>query len=195
MRLPEEWTIFPLYPIIDGKCGCNKEGCQNVGKHPAYKWSELLPGEKVAPPDGWGIGLATGARSGVFVVDLDVKPALGIDGLESLAALGEMPPTRSVRTPTGGWHLYFRWPGFKVQNSASKLGPGIDVRGDGGYVVLPDSPHKKGGRYEFFGDPETPIADAPPWLLEKLQAGNAGAGVPGPLGGTFRAAAYSGDWW
>ncbi len=128
-----------------------------AGKHPSVKWSEVGKGEKVPIPEGYGRGLCTGERSGVIVIDLDRRPDKGIDGLAALQALGEVPNTLTVLTPSGGFHLYYRWPGFRVPNSASRLGPGIDIRGDGGMVVIPDSMHRNGGTYKFL-DEEKVIA-------------------------------------
>lgn len=195
MRLPDEWSIFPLQPfgsdersdVRKGKrlCGCMEPTCTNAGKHPSAKWRDLLPGQKMGIPDGHGIGLATGARSGIVVIDLDYKPSKGINGLESLAALlGDVPPTLTVLTPSGGYHLYFRHPGFTIKNSASELGPGIDVRGDGGYVVLPDSEHDNGGRYSFLGEPPEDLMSAVAVLPDFLSARLARS--PGADGAPFR---------
>lgn len=162
------WTTFPLFPInSDGSCGCGNRACTDAGKHPAVRWGRdhLGAGVQLPVPEGYGVGLATGERSGVVVIDLDRKN--GIDGLESLSALGDVPETLTARTGSGGLHLYFRHPGIPVKNSAGVLGPGIDVRGDGGYVVLPPSPHRSGGRYEWLN--AAPIAELPPWLLTLLR--------------------------
>lgn len=181
MRLPDEWTVFPLHkfasdvrdPIRKNKraCGCGDPRCAMGGKHPAIKWGDLPSGAQEVWKDH-GIGLATGVRSGVVVIDLDFKPVQGVNGLESLALLGFVPDTLTVATPSGGFHLYFRHPGATIKNSASAIGPGIDVRGDGGYVVLPDSEHDSGGRYEFLNWPadteRPPIAELPEWLLARL---------------------------
>lgn len=163
------WTTFPLLPMSsDGSCGCGDRTCTDAGKHPAVRWGRdhLGPGVQLPIPPGYGVGLATGERSGVVVIDLDRKN--GVDGLESLRALGSIPDTLASRTGSGGLHLYFRWPGFAVKNSAGVLGPGIDVRGDGGYVVLPPSPHRSGGRYFWINEGEK-IAELPPWLLQALK--------------------------
>lgn len=163
------WTTFPILPIApDGRCSCSDPTCADAGKHPAVRWgaASLGAGASIPIPPGFGVGLATGARSGVVVLDLDRKN--GVDGLGALGALaarcgGTIPETLTTITPSGGFHFFFEWPGFKVGNSASALGPGIDVRGDGGYVVLPPSPHKSGGRYAFV-DASTPVAPCPEWL-------------------------------
>jgi putative DNA primase/helicase len=87
------------------------------------------------------IGLRTGKASGLLVVDIDVKN--GVNGFETLAALevqyGPLPETLTVETPSGGEHRYFLMPETEppIRNSAGKLGPGLDVRGEGGYVIAP----------------------------------------------------------
>ena len=85
------------------------------------------------------IGMPTGAPSGVAVLDIDTKN--GVDGLASLRALGIDPFSLSStisRTPSGGLHVYLRYNG-QLRNSAGLLATGVDIRGDGGYVVLPPS--------------------------------------------------------
>lgn len=153
--------------LPDGRCSCSDPTCKDAGKHPAIHWgAKSLPGGTAIPiPPGYGVGLATGERSGVVVLDLDRKN--GVDGLAALQVLGAVPPTLASATPTGGYHLLFEWPGFKVSNSASALGPGIDVRGDGGYIVLPPSWHKCGGQYAWL-DPDAPIVPCPDWLRQLL---------------------------
>jgi hypothetical protein len=174
---PVTLATFPLHEITqdaEGRaaCGCGNPVCPTVGKHPAYPYSELEPGEQLGAGPGGGYGIATGARSGIFVVDLDVRPAEGKDGVAAFTALGSTPRTTIVSTPTGGLHLYFRLPHgadgvpMKVKTSGGELGPGIDVRGEGGFVVGPGSPHRNGGVYEVLE--EAPIADAPGWLLGLL---------------------------
>ena len=94
---------------------------------------------------GWpdsNIGVATGARSGIFVVDID-----GDRGEQSLIEitnrLGALPATVEVLTGNAGRHLYFKLPTFEgaptIRNTASAVAAGIDTRGEGGYVVAPPS--------------------------------------------------------
>jgi Bifunctional DNA primase/polymerase, N-terminal/Primase C terminal 1 (PriCT-1) len=115
-------------------------------------------------PDA-NVGMPTGQVSWVV---LDVDPRHG--GGDSLHELkrdhGELPPRFSVKTPSGGLHLYFRWPGVSVQNSVGRVGPGLDIRGDGGYVLVPPS-QVDGRRYEV--DNEVPVAPMPDWLLERAR--------------------------
>jgi len=104
--------------------------------------------------------------SGIFVLDVD--PSGG--GWESLATLVQehdpLPETYTVTTGSGGQHYYFLMPDFDVRNSAGKLGPGLDTRGDGGQVVAPPSVSAK-GRYTV--EHEAQVAAAPDWLLDLLR--------------------------
>jgi hypothetical protein len=108
----------------------------------------------------------TGERSGFFVLDVDLE-AWGAGSLEALETeYGELPTTYTVKTGGGGLHYYFRLPaGVEIRNSAGKLGLGLDVRGEGGYVLLPTSTTQ--GAYEVLE--RHPIADAPAWLVELLR--------------------------
>jgi hypothetical protein len=160
-------VVFPLFAIHGGKCACGYEGCTRIGKHPSVAWGEVEYGTPVPKPaQGAGYGLKTGAAprgSDVFVVDLDSDSAC-----DAWEALGGEWDTYTVSTPRG-WHLYFKHPGngFHVKNSAGDLGKGIDIRGDGGFVVGPGSPHKSGKAYGVEYD--LPVTDAPAWLLEWLR--------------------------
>lgn len=113
------------------------------------------------------LALRTGAAAGVVVVDVD--PAHdGAATLAQLIATGLTPPTARVRTGSGGLHLYYQHPGQRVPCSQGKpgqgLGPGIDVKADGGYVVLPPSVHPRTGRpYRWI--PGQAIQEMPPALL------------------------------
>ena len=118
------------------------------------------------------IGMPTGETSGLVVLDVDQRPT--VDGAQSLMELteahGQLPDTVEALTPSGGRHVYFRWPGVVVRTTAGKLGPGLDVRGDGGYVIVPPS-EAPSGRYEWEGsNPAEGAAAMPPWLLELCQA-------------------------
>jgi putative DNA primase/helicase len=102
---------------------------------------------------------------------LDIDPRH--DGDETLAQLekehGDLPLTWRFLTGGGGEHILFRHPGGIVPNSAGKIGEGIDVRGDGGYIVAPPSQHILGRPYAISVDhhPDmVELAGAPAWLLE-----------------------------
>lgn len=110
------------------------------------------------------IGLPTGKPINAWVLDVDRKSG----GYETLAALeaehGSLPRTRTVSTASGGKHFYWRHV-EGVTTSARKLnGHGIDVRGDGGFVIAPGSVMADGRTYTLVED--MPVADAPDWLLD-----------------------------
>lgn len=151
-------TTFPLHEIVDGQCACGTPNCERIGKHPKIRWSLVQAGFQ-APPGPHGV--CTGSRSGVFVVDLD-----GEDGLRNWASLGGQDANYVVRTGSGGLHHYYLLPDFEIRNSASKLAKGVDIRGEGGFVVGPGTLHKSGNTYsvQTKGEP----GPAPAWLLEAL---------------------------
>ena len=94
-------------------------------------------------------GRARVAQKGLLVLDVDKKHG-GFKTLTSLKKkLGSLPMTPTVKTGGGGKHYYFEHPNFNVsRDTAGKLlGPGIDVIGNGSFVVAPPSTHKSGERY------------------------------------------------
>jgi hypothetical protein len=125
------------------------------------------------------IGIPTGAENAIWVLDVDTKEGHGVDGIASFQALidehGELPPTFQVGSPTSSRHYYWNWPLDKViTNSASKIGPGIDVRGEGGMVLAPPSVKIPVGVYNIISNVE--IANAPDWLVDlAIAAGNGGS--------------------
>jgi hypothetical protein len=126
----------------------------------------LAPIFKANPDLNYGI--ATGAPSGIFVLDID-----GQDGKEAFAGLvkehGALPKTVRVLTPHGE-HRYFEAPGCAIPNSVGRIGPGIDIRGDGGYSVGPGSATPD-GVYRYADKrslDDIEIAQAPPWLLNLI---------------------------
>jgi hypothetical protein len=123
---------------------------------------------------GWGVGIATGkiTNSYLFVLDIDDREQhRGSDTLADLEAEhGELPPTVTVHTPSGGRHLYFRT-SINVRNDAGKrLGPGLDIRGEGGQVLAPPTLHPNGKPYieDLEHGFNQPPAFAPDWLIQRL---------------------------
>jgi hypothetical protein len=156
--LSRGWSIIPVRP---------------ADKRPLLRWEEFQhrrPGvdEALAWLRDWpeaGLGIVTGAISGLVVLDVD--PAHGGDAsLERLEREhGRLPATLESRTGGGGRHLYFAHPGGLVRNKVA-LAPGIDLRGDGGYVVAPPSLHASGRRYAWVDDrapAQTRAAPLPAW--------------------------------
>ena len=121
-------------------------------------------------PDA-GVGIATGARSGLAVVDVDVKAGGRVSLVGLRAGRGRLPFTVLAHTGGGGVHLYYRQPaGLRVPNTVGRLPnvdrplPGIDLRGDGGYVVAPPSVHASGHLYRWAARQPAAPAPLPRWL-------------------------------
>ena len=176
-------AVFPLHPIRpNASCGCGQK-CDQPGKHPITRGWQRTICSPAAVVSSWpahalrGIGLLCGPPSGVFAVDIDPRHG----GEMSLARLehqyGALPDTWRARTGSGGQHWIYRWPtdGPEIRNSAGKLGPGLDVRGAGGFIVLAPSLHVSGHQYAWINDPaECELARAPRWLIERVRAVGAG---------------------
>lgn len=127
-------TGLPVFP-----CGANKRPLTEHGFKDAST-DETTIRRWFADPAAVMIGMPTGRASGLVVVDVDIKD--GRQGMDWLNANSHrLPQTRTIRTGSGGLHLYLRHWGEVVRNSASRIAPGIDVRGDGGYVIVVPSPN------------------------------------------------------
>ena len=123
------------------------------------------------------IATPTGSASNMWVVDVDRDPVRNIDGTAALAKLisqhGELPPTLMTITPRGGRHLIFAWDnGVEIRNSTGKVGQGIDVRGEGGYVCLPPSRRADGALYQWDPAGASQAVAAPSWLIELARSEN-----------------------
>ncbi|MBM3564729.1 MAG: DNA primase [Alphaproteobacteria bacterium] len=134
------------------------------------------------------IGLLTGERNGCFVLDVDGPK--GQASLERLLAANGPLPEGPIQRTGGGRHHFFAWPeGRTVRNSASRVAPGIDIRGEGGYVIVPPSVHPSGEQYRWLPGAawgEVKLPAAPDWLLDLV--------APRPAPGGFTAAKTSGQW-
>ena len=134
------WAVIPLHP--NGKIPLTQHGVHDAttDEHTIRRWWTQWSAAN--------IGIAAGA-SGLLIVDVDAKN----DGLRNwqtfVADHNINTSTVIARTGGGGWHIYYRQPDEPLGNSASKLAPGVDTRGNGGYVVAPPSRHPSGQRYEF----------------------------------------------
>lgn len=165
--LERGFSLFPCHGILgDLSCTCGRPDCgKSAGKHPytTHGVKDATNDVDVVKRlfggrDDLNIAVATGKPSGVFVFDIDVDGAA--DGLD-------LPETYTVTTGRGK-HLYFNMPadGMDVRNRTGIL-PGIDIRGTGGYAILPPSRHLSGAYYVAN---DKPVVDAPVWLLEMLAA-------------------------
>lgn len=182
--LHAELPVFPICsPLMVGHkhrvpgttvyevCGTGaiKDG---MGKTPLVRWRGYqldLPSEDDLR--GWwatwpfaNIGMATGALSGILVLDAD-----GTDARKECLRRGGLDETPTVWTgKVGGAHFHLTYPGGNVRNFARKL-PGIDMRAEGGYVLLPPSLHASGNRYRWAeGTEGIPPSETPQWLLDLI---------------------------
>lgn len=168
------WAVIPLHTPKGIGCSCNRSDCKSIGKHPRTKRGlKDASIDEITIRRWWGmwpdanIGIVTGAVSGI--VGIDVDPRHG--GEDTVRELGDRLPSNTpwVTTGSGGLHILYRHPGGHVPCDASgKLGPGIDVRGDGGYLVAAPSLHQSGMRYAWEQPYTTPLADLPSWIKPKL---------------------------
>lgn len=150
------WPVFP--------CGTDKKPLTKNGFKDATTDAEQVAAWWTKHPAA-SIGCPTGPDSGILCLDVDLP-----DGPKSLAYLeamyGSLPTTMEQNTGSGGRHLLFKWPaGRTIKNSAGKIAAGLDVRGIGGYIILPPSGHPSGGKYAWNQD-HFKRSDAPDWLLE-----------------------------
>jgi Bifunctional DNA primase/polymerase, N-terminal/Primase C terminal 1 (PriCT-1) len=173
-------SVIPLFGAIKRatgySCGCGSADCDQPAKHPIGRlvrnglknattkehvirqWWSAMPHAN--------IGIATGR-----VVVLDVDPRHGGDDAlrDHERQHGELPPTWRSLTGGGGEHIFFAASPTAIRNSSGKVGPGLDIRGVGGYVVAPGSLHVSGRRYVWSVDhhpDDVPLAPIPDWLVE-----------------------------
>jgi putative DNA primase/helicase len=171
------WHVIPTFEATGGACTCGKgANCPSPGKHPRIReWQhEATTDHNVIC--GWfsawpnmNIGVATGPRSRVLVVDVDPRNG----GDETFAELerryGSLPETPTVRSGAGGRHFYLEYPhGLTIKSAPHALGKGVDVKADCGQVIAPPSMHASGGQYtwnEGKSPADVPVAQCPPsWL-------------------------------
>ena len=170
------FLVFPVWWASDGRCACESGlQCDKPGKHPIPKtgFKEATTNETLihawwSNQPGANIAIATGERSGVWVLDVDQH---GDDGEATLRALerehGALPLTLTSKTGGGGRHFFFKFdPSAPVRNRQSKALKlaGIDVRGEGGYAIAPPSTHASGAAY-VWENPIAAVEPAPIWLL------------------------------
>lgn len=160
---------FPVFP------------CNPLNKTPLTKHGHNEATTEVLKIRGWWaqwphamVGVPMGAKSGLFVLDVDQDPTKGKYGVQSLADIGqdisELMDTATAQSASGGFHFFYRFdPAKPVTNARGRLPKWVDVRGEGGYVVMAGS-KTSDGRYYAWLNPidETPAESAPEWLLELL---------------------------
>lgn len=164
-------------------CGCGDAACTSPGKHPIGSLAPQGVHSATTDPSAinrWrrvgpaNLAIATGEISGIFALDVDPRH----DGDETLRALerthAPLPESWRFQTGGGGEHILFRHPDGHVPSRPNALGPGLDVKADGGYIVAPPSRHLSGRTYEISVDhhpDDVPLAEPPAWLIAALTGG------------------------
>ncbi len=198
--LDRGFALFPVWSLRPGGvCACPKgpeytnpdktakdaHAKHPHGKHPLHK---LVPNgfknasrdkaivtqwSRSAPDCNWGLATGEPLPGGGFLLVLDEDPRNGGDEtLKSIVAMqGPLPATPAADTGGNGGHYLFR---TEKPLASFSIGPGLETRGAGGYIVVEPSVHTSGGSYTWrigLGIEDLRIADAPAWLVE------AGGGV------------------
>ena len=175
------WAVLPL--AARGKVPAIRGGCRAAVADAAQAraWWDVNPSHN--------LGIATGAVSGgLFAIDLDVDDDAGEDGVGTLRAWerehGELPLTVTAVTGRGGMHLFYR-SDSPVGCSVNKE-LGVDIRGEGGFVVAAPSVHPNGRAYCWENDPcDFEVAEADSLVMDFLKFAGARRGLGGSAGGGF----------
>jgi hypothetical protein len=165
-------NVIPLHDIATGHCSCGDLHCgKNSGKHPRIMDWRRQASKKFDKifHDWWArwpnanIGIPAGKTNGFFALDID-----DVTALEDLLKDGrDWPLTYSYQTGSGNRHYWFKYPeSQEITNSRGKLPLGIDVRGNGGYLVVPPSVSGVGA---YVLEALRDVAEAPSWLLDMLR--------------------------
>ncbi len=168
------WSVVPIHAMEEGVCSCHRRGCPSVAKHPRIRWgsrmteraSRELVARWWARWPGANLGIVTGAIAGVVVLDVDPRSG----GEQTVAVLeaewGVLPATWIVQTGGGGRHHWFAMGEQSV--ATMTLGPGLDLKGEGGLVVVPPSRHASGEPYVWAAGrspDDITLAPVPEWLI------------------------------
>jgi len=149
------FNSLPVHCIADGLCSCGNDNCTKQGKHPKrnnwkctatkdpFKLSEIF-----ASNDS-NLGIVTGHKSKLIVIDIDPKNGGDDSYLKLVKDHGALDQHTLVsNTGGGGFHLYYKYTGNQIGNyHGTVFGNGVDVKGNGGYVVGAPSNHISGGEY------------------------------------------------
>jgi Bifunctional DNA primase/polymerase, N-terminal len=160
------WVVFPA---PQGERKSHKSAKYSGGR----EWGKTKDPDEIRAdfarwPDA-NVGIPTGSENRFWVLDVDSIAGHGVDGFASVAALeaehGKLPDTLQAESPSGGVHYLFNQPkDVEIRNSVGQIGPGIDVRGEGGMIIAP--PSVKPGKGVYVWRNSLSIADAPEWLIK-----------------------------
>lgn len=163
------WPILPLHtPTPENGCSCRVATCDSIGKHPRTRNGSKDATNDVASVRRWwemwpeaNIGIATGQKSNLVVIDVDPRHG-GDKSWTEWCNQNDLPETLKSLTGGGGFHLYFTT-NEPTKNRVNVL-PGVDVRGEDGYIVAPGSIHASQQRYRW----ESDVSKIKPALLPEV---------------------------
>lgn len=167
------FRVFPVFEPTAKGCSCKQgEICENAGKHPRVsQWQKVATTDKAQIKEWFqkwqraNIGIATGKGSNVIVLDVDANKG-GDVSLSELFGDSDLPETLTAKTGNG-FHFFFQIvENIDIKNSVVKIGEGLDIRGENGFVVASPSLHREGNRYSWMN--ETKPCPLPDFLKEKL---------------------------
>ena len=170
------WPILPIHCTDYESCSCTRGlQCPSAGKHPRNRNGLHGASTEMRTIRSWlrqwhniNLGIATGGPHDLLVIDVDPRHG-GDTTIDDLQARYDiLPRTYTVRTGRGGLHLYFSMEGIDppIRNSQGRLGLGLDVRGEGGYVVAPPSETPFGA---YTVEVSAPLAPIPGWVVDLLR--------------------------
>jgi putative DNA primase/helicase len=184
------WKVLPIHCITRRmQCSCQKGAhCKSPGKHPLTRdgvhgassdLNVIRAWVSHWPEANWAV--ACGEASGIVVIDIDPRHGgyISIQEYEENRPDGPLPRTLQSSTGGGGRHLLYRYPddGEPVPGRNPWL-RGVDVKSDGGYVVLPGSNHISGGSYAW-ADSSAPITKMPTDVLQSIRSRSSSDGARG----------------
>lgn len=188
--LSKGWSVFPLcFPINNKTCSQHGNKCKIPGKAPLCPWLKFQKYRATATEvNEWvkqfgetNVAIVCGKISDIVVLDIDTPEA------KDWVSARKVEPGPIVHTgKIGGYHHFFKWPGYEINNFAGSKILGLDFRGDGGYVVSSGSKHYSGKYYGWLDDTkDLPLPDMPKWLLDLFSEKESVSHGPGWIGKTL----------
>lgn len=177
------WKVIPIFPVAGGVCGCGNPYCPAPGKHPLMRTGRKLSeaSSDIRTVTAWwtrwpdaNIAVVCGSASGIVVVDCDISDEH--DGyaefMQWAAERGyDVPDTLTQETGSGGRHLLFALPndGGSIPKNATAWLQDVDIKSDGGYILVAPSTHVTGRSYRWLSAQGTAPALLRDGLLNELR--------------------------
>ncbi|MFW7381791.1 MAG: DUF3987 domain-containing protein [Oligoflexus sp.] len=167
------WKLIPIHTAQEGNCSCLNPTCNSPGKHPRTRHgSKDASNDPVTICRWWSqwpdanIGIATGSSSNLVVIDIDPRHG-GDQSWEKFQLQHQFATSLTSVTGGGGLHIYY-FTGDKTISNKTNILPGVDVRGEGGYVIAPPSTHSSGDIYDWKEGLEPELIKPLPKAIEDL---------------------------